>query len=441
MIAGGAVDAFDVFDGVAQLVDKSLVVADRDGEGTRYRLLETIRQYALERLDDSGETDAVRRRHAEWCADFATPRTTRPAGPTKCRGSSGSAERATTFGRASPGRPASTTPTFALRQVGTLDVWNLLHRMIGYRLAGLADVALTTTDARDHPLAARVLAIRGVDHLHHDRVDAAERDAREGIRLMHDGRSDLCLDPWGTLFAALLFAGRMEEFGDEREALSSAAAGIGDPYLEGVVEIFTVAWLYVANRAAEGLPAAERALAHAREIGNPSLTMQACFQLAGALLDRDPARTRALLLEAIDVGLQVGTDFWVGMALGRLARVDVAAVDPVWARQFRDAIGLAADQGDLRSFAGLLDLLAESLIALGRMEPAAVFVGYTRERGAHGTNPYWGPQAERINAQLVDELGDERVGELLRDGEAMTLADARALAFAELDLVIAEGAP
>ncbi len=70
VVAGDGIDRVDVFDGVAQLVDKSLVVAERAGDETRYRLLETIRQYALERLDDAGITDAVRRRHAEWCADF-----------------------------------------------------------------------------------------------------------------------------------------------------------------------------------------------------------------------------------------------------------------------------------------------------------------------------------------------------------------------------------
>ncbi|WP_050434526.1 protein kinase domain-containing protein [Chondromyces crocatus] len=52
-----------VTDLVAQLVGKSLVVAvDRSGSG-RYRLLDTIRQYALEKLEESGEAPAVRARH------------------------------------------------------------------------------------------------------------------------------------------------------------------------------------------------------------------------------------------------------------------------------------------------------------------------------------------------------------------------------------------
>jgi len=65
--AGDGLDHDEVLDVLAQLVNKSLVVADREqGQETRYRLLETIRQYALERLAASGEADAIRRRHAEY---------------------------------------------------------------------------------------------------------------------------------------------------------------------------------------------------------------------------------------------------------------------------------------------------------------------------------------------------------------------------------------
>ena len=48
---------------------KSLVTANVFGKKPVYRLLETTRCYALEKLQESGEFDAVARRHAEGCED------------------------------------------------------------------------------------------------------------------------------------------------------------------------------------------------------------------------------------------------------------------------------------------------------------------------------------------------------------------------------------
>src|SRR5262249_56537960 len=53
--AGADLDVFDIDDLVGRLVDKSLVLAADHGESTRYKMLETIREYALDRLDASGE--------------------------------------------------------------------------------------------------------------------------------------------------------------------------------------------------------------------------------------------------------------------------------------------------------------------------------------------------------------------------------------------------
>src|SRR3984893_14175360 len=52
------------------LVDRSLVTAELDGGTTRYRLLETLRSYGLERLTEHGRLDAARERHARWAADL-----------------------------------------------------------------------------------------------------------------------------------------------------------------------------------------------------------------------------------------------------------------------------------------------------------------------------------------------------------------------------------
>jgi tetratricopeptide (TPR) repeat protein len=62
----------DVLPVLLRLVDKSMVTVDRAAGGqTRYRLLETIRDYAAERLEEVGEGEAVRARHAGWCRELA----------------------------------------------------------------------------------------------------------------------------------------------------------------------------------------------------------------------------------------------------------------------------------------------------------------------------------------------------------------------------------
>lgn len=69
--AAGGITAGDVVDLLGRLVDKSLVWVDEQEEGPRYRLLETIREYAAEKLEAAGEAVAVRARHYDWCLALA----------------------------------------------------------------------------------------------------------------------------------------------------------------------------------------------------------------------------------------------------------------------------------------------------------------------------------------------------------------------------------
>ncbi|ORV94835.1 transcriptional regulator [Mycobacterium interjectum] len=65
------VQQHQVLDRLAQLVDKSLVVADYAGDRTRFRLLETVRHYAAAKLAESGEADEVHARHRDYYAALA----------------------------------------------------------------------------------------------------------------------------------------------------------------------------------------------------------------------------------------------------------------------------------------------------------------------------------------------------------------------------------
>ena len=67
-----ALERWDIVDALGELVAKSLVTTDDEPTATtRYQMLETMRAYARELLDESGDADGWRRSHAEHFADFA----------------------------------------------------------------------------------------------------------------------------------------------------------------------------------------------------------------------------------------------------------------------------------------------------------------------------------------------------------------------------------
>ncbi len=88
----------DILDLVASLVDKSLVMAEERDEGTRYRTLETIRDFAREKLTARGELAATAQRH---CDHFLTVGEGRQQGAARCR--------ATTRCGSGASKPSSTT--------------------------------------------------------------------------------------------------------------------------------------------------------------------------------------------------------------------------------------------------------------------------------------------------------------------------------------------
>lgn len=69
--ADDGIQPAEILDLLASLVDKSLVLADIQSGAARYALLETVRQYAGERLDDTDSAEPIRRRHRDWCLTTA----------------------------------------------------------------------------------------------------------------------------------------------------------------------------------------------------------------------------------------------------------------------------------------------------------------------------------------------------------------------------------
>jgi predicted ATPase len=71
-VGGDSDDGLDALNGVMSLLDKSLLRQGEDASGEpRYTMLETVREFALERLEASGEGGVVRRRHATFFVQLA----------------------------------------------------------------------------------------------------------------------------------------------------------------------------------------------------------------------------------------------------------------------------------------------------------------------------------------------------------------------------------
>ncbi|MFD4294291.1 ATP-binding protein [Rhodococcus sp. NPDC058505] len=80
-VCGEPDDAGALLDGVASLVDKSILIREEVDAGVRYRMLETIREYGRERLRDAGEFTAMRRRHRDWYEGIAATAESEWIGP------------------------------------------------------------------------------------------------------------------------------------------------------------------------------------------------------------------------------------------------------------------------------------------------------------------------------------------------------------------------
>jgi predicted ATPase/DNA-binding SARP family transcriptional activator len=156
--AGAPLETEDILDGVSALVDKSLVVMEPGDGVARYRLLETVRQYGVERLAEAGERAALERRFAEHYLAIIES-----AEPTLIGGSNAPAVLAQLYDEQDNLRAAthwsladSERADLALRFVGAMYwFWYALGQFREARQ--LVDRALAMGDARDPDLRGRAL--------------------------------------------------------------------------------------------------------------------------------------------------------------------------------------------------------------------------------------------------------------------------------------------
>ncbi len=373
-------------DTLQSLVDKSLV---RHAEG-RLQMLETIREYASERLEESGEAEELRRRHAEHflaLAEEAYP---------NLRGSPKEwldrLEREHDNLRAALDRlGASGESQRALRLAGALSrFWYLGgHVVEGSRRL---ESALRTDEA---PTAARGRALNGAAMMAFEGGDlAAQRLRAQEAFALHRALGDA----WGTAYSG---------------------------HLLGYVALEEHDWA----RAQQLFDECVRAF---RELGDEHYTLVATFNLAWAYEELgDPERARALHEENLRRARATGNERMEALSLAALAdRVrDEGRVRDALA-MLKASLRISRDLGERVEIADVLSRLASGLAVAGRAGPAARLLSSSMALHEKiGSRRFWVAQRnEETLATIRTQLDEAAYAEAWEEGRRLTVDEAVALA-------------
>jgi predicted ATPase len=184
--AGEDVQEEDILDLLSGLVEKSLVVAKGFDQGrVRYRLLEPVRQFALEKLEEVGEAEEIRRRHAGFFLALAEDAEPRLRGPEDMEWLERLEAEHDNLRAALSWALEPREPQLGLRLAGALWMFWHAHGHYGEGRKWLEE-ALAKDDRTS--VAARLKALEGVFWLTYDQqdLDRAEAAAQEGLELSAD---------------------------------------------------------------------------------------------------------------------------------------------------------------------------------------------------------------------------------------------------------------
>jgi predicted ATPase len=242
--AGGDLDVFAVTDLVASLVDKNLVVAEPAGGGLRYRLLETIRQFAAERLIESGgwEADELSQAHCRYFLSVAEAAGAQFAGPEQVRwihrldAEQGNIWRAVDY---AAGAADVSEGTEQVLRFGAALVRYWAENTRRERALGVLVPVLERPEARADPslrsavLSSAAIIARGVD------MERALRLGEEAMEIAGQlGEDRLLIEAGQVLCCILYFAGMPKRGMAYGEAAVERARRSGDAGMLGPSLVF-----------------------------------------------------------------------------------------------------------------------------------------------------------------------------------------------------------
>ncbi len=362
-VAGQAlgIEFGEVLDTVASLVDNGLVRQDEAADGEpRFRMLETIREFALERLTESGELEDARNRHLTRfveLAETAEPELTRANQSVWLERLS---EENDNIRTALAWSFESGQVDLGLRLAGALvRFWSVRGHMTEGR-RWLAE-ALTASSGVPPAVLAKAYFAAGFSALGQGDYPEARPFFDESLVLAREaGEARLEAQALQQIAWLVMTAGNHEQARELAQQALERARSIGDKLVQsGALNILAE----LAAEESDGTEAntlLEQSLALRRELGDKRLIANSVLTLGRAELTRGASERAACLFEeGCSLARDLGDTWSVSVALINLGRVALLNGELVEAaRLFAEGLELAKERGDKR-------VAAECLQGLG----------------------------------------------------------------------------
>jgi tetratricopeptide (TPR) repeat protein len=438
--SANGIEEVDVLDLLTALVARSLVLADDVAWGDRrYRLLETIRQYAEEHLD-AIEQGKLRDRHADFYANFVEAAVRGLQGPDQLRWLMQVEPELENVKIAMAWAVANDDAVRAERFLSSAV--DADRGPLTTALLRDADAVLQLPSIHTIPRYPYAIMAGAVAALFHGRYDRAEQLCQQALDVAGEPDDEL---EGGTELVRAMVA-RMSQTSDLGMTIEHQQRALrcfrrcASPY--HVVSVLNPLASFRASSGdlATAADNAREALALARQTGNPGLISAALAGLAFVLVDSEPERSRTLIAESLELTDRLGP-----LAVDEQALLlTITACARLGDRHL--VLRRAAPALD-RGFSGITRLgvcleVTAAALAPDAPEPAAVLHRHIDALvpGLAQSEPQR-TNRERATAAIHAQLDPTRIAELRAQGAALTQYEAVAYALDAIARVLANVSP
>jgi len=441
IVADDEVAGWDVVDAVSGLVEKSMVTAEPTEDGvTRYRLLETLRAFARERLDDASETDAWRRRHGGYYAEFcerAGPElvgSDRLAWVQRVEVELDNINAVLGWGLDAPDQADADIAlrvVIALSNFGFGDYWR-----IGPWAEALLDRARTSTlPHRSVVVASAASSVANTQ----DDFDRGGQLAREALDM--PGGADFAM----TIALSYSVLGQVPyRRGRPQDALGILAEGHdaldavhARPLLHGPLHGVSSLFHVVLGDLDAARSEAEAYLAIARATGDPNELVSALAFAGRAWFSADPTAALAAFEESIAVSPNRYMGAAITLALDGAAQLRAGLGDrPTALAHLRTSITFSHDVGGRVSLGISVERAIVTLARTGDDELAAICAGIIEKQTITAFRTL--PQADRAADRVADRMDPHAYQAAFDRGASLGFREVAPTLLAELDRLLTE---